>query len=108
MNLHSTEPDTVVQLLGADPWLRFDLWAGRAWDAAEKAAAVATEIGSPISTNDDLDHRVVALFHSTGLAKDFAAMVNPLFACTGHTQSVKIDEAEDLEISMLIDNEDLE
>lgn len=108
MTSHVTESDaSAVRLLGADPWMRFDLWSSRAWDAAEKAATVAAEIGAPMNSNDDLDPRVITLFHAVTTAKDFAAMTNPLFAVSGH-ECVKEDDAIErayLEAGMLSDED---
>lgn len=73
---------TAVRILGADPWMRFDLWATRAWESAEAAAALAAANGAPVNPDDDLDHRIVTLFHSAAVAKGFAEMVNPLLAIT--------------------------
>lgn len=78
----TTEPtELVAELLGSDPWLRFDLWSGRAWQATESAIDIATN-GSMVISDDGLDQRVVALFHAAQIAKDFSEMVNPLFAAT--------------------------
>lgn len=74
--------NAAVRVLGADPWMRFDLWATRAWESAEAAAALAAANGAPVNPDDDLDHRIVTLFHSAAVAKGFAEMVNPLIAVT--------------------------
>jgi hypothetical protein len=77
-----TEAEAAVRLLGSDPWMRFDLWSSRAWDATEKAVQVAAANGPPMSSDDGLDPRIVCLFHAAEVAKEFAELVNPLNAVT--------------------------
>jgi hypothetical protein len=79
-----SEAEIAVNLLGSDPWMRFDLWATRAWEAAERANTLALEASAPISSEDAVfDPRVGALFHAAEVAKEFASMVNPLMAAIG-------------------------
>lgn len=61
--------------LGVDPWMRFDMWANRSWATVMRAADVAIENGA--TNEENIDHRVMALFHAAQLAKEFAEMVNP-------------------------------
>lgn len=74
------EEDSVMRLLGSDPWARWDIWAGRAWDAIERSIEVQDQIGSPMNADDGLDHRIISLFHASEVAANFADSVNPLIA----------------------------
>lgn len=100
--------DPMMQLLGSDPWMRFDLWSARAWDASEKAINVAAESDSSVNMDSGLDTRIITLFQASELAKEFAAVVNPLFAmsCMGHARENGTDEMADLERDILFDNEE--
>ncbi len=69
----ATEP--VEPLFGSDPWMRFDMWAGRAWEASQDAIVFAKELGD--RPDDAVDDRVVAMFHAAGIASGFAKLVNP-------------------------------
>ena len=84
----ASEADAVVRILGTDPWMRFDLWSSRAWDAAQGAVAVATANGPTINSDDDLDHRIITLFHAAAVAKEFADMVSPIQAASGAKGSI--------------------
>lgn len=77
-----SESEATLLLLGGDPWIRFDQWAAKAWEAATKAAEIAAS-NSQMSSDDTLDGRVMTLFHASQLAKEFAEMVNPLMAVAG-------------------------
>ncbi len=103
-----SESNAAMQILGADAWARFDVWAGRAWDAAERAADLAMVSGPPANADDDLDHRLVVLFHSTSVARDFAAMTNPLAVVSSmeHTKDCDAAGISEREIAMLIDEEE--
>lgn len=104
----SAEPSVELHVLGTDPWVRFDLWSSRAWDAAERAADLAMVNGPPVNADDDLDHRIVALFHSAAVAKEFAEMTNPLIAVT----DVRLEGGSngtgrsDLPLDMIVDTEE--
>ena len=73
----SDSEDAVVRVLGSDPWLRFDLWAGRAWEATEAAVKAARELDS---SADSLSPLIITLFNSAQVAKDIAELVNPIDA----------------------------
>ena len=88
----SSESPAVMQVLGADPWMRFDLWSNRAWEAAQGAITVVTN--DPSINEHALDDRAITFFHASDCAQNFAAMVNPLFAlsgtkCDGGSDAVK-------------------
>lgn len=88
MTSPSSDQSEAMQILGADAWARFDVWSLRAWEAAQRAADIAADNVNITSSNDDLDHRIVALFHATSVAKEFAEMVNPVSAvsCLEHNK----------------------
>ena len=106
----SPASDSTVEsrVLGADPWVRFDLWSSRAWDAAERASDLAMVNGPPVNADDDLDHRIVALFHATAVAKEFAEMTNPLIAVTDVRFEGGSGKAgrSDLSLDMIVDTEE--
>lgn len=90
-----SEAEAVMRMLGTDPWMRYDMWASRAWEAAEKANALAMSTAPPISSDDVVfDPRVAALFHSAEVAKEFAEMVNPLTAVVGGEYGYDADSVE--------------
>lgn len=97
-----------LRVLGPDPWVRFDLWASRAWDAAERASDLAMVNGPPVNADDDLDHRIVALFHSAAVAKGFAEMVNPFNVVADVRSGSGSDttECSDLAADMIVDTEE--
>jgi hypothetical protein len=101
------ETDLVAQLLGSDPWMRFDLWATRAWEATERAMNTAGD-GAGMLSENGLDHRVLAMFHAAQIAKEFAEMVNPLFAATqGSRPSSALSDIQAQAImSMVLDDDD--
>lgn len=70
-----TIPDSDDEMqLDVDPWMRFDLWASRAWDVAQKATETAVSNGAHTG---DTDERVLAFFHAAQIAYQFAQMVKP-------------------------------
>jgi hypothetical protein len=103
-----SEADAVVRILGTDPWMRFDLWSNRAWEAAQGAVAVATANGPTINTDDDLDHRIITLFHAASVAKEFADMVSPIQAASGTKGSsdTSKESLSDITLDMIIDSGD--
>ena len=105
---HTSEPETALHILGADPWMRFDLWANRAWEAAGRAADLAMVNGAPVNPDDDLDHRVVTLFHSAAVAKEFAEMTNPLLAVSDVVSSAgpRAAQRADISLDMIMDTEE--
>lgn len=104
-----TESAAVMKLLGADPWMRFDLWANRAWEMAERAIEIAVGIGPSVSADDSLDHRVGALFHAAEVAKEFAEILNPLFAISGDASGGSdMSVQPEMMIDMTCPHEDLD
>lgn len=104
-----TESEAVVRLLGNDPWMRFDVWASRAWEASERAIAISMEAGAPISSDDSFfDPRVGALFHAASIAKEFAEMVNPVLAVSGIEPSYRRNSSgsEELILDMVVSDTD--
>lgn len=104
-----TGAEIVMRMLGNDPWMRYDLWASRAWEAAEKASALALSSAPPISSDDVVfDPRVAALFHSAEVAKEFAEMVNPLTAVGDGEFDYDMGQNEDREVvfSVMAEPED--
>jgi hypothetical protein len=97
--------EAVVQLLGADPWMRFDVWANRAWEAADSAVKVCIASGEPL--NDDMDNRVMALFHAAQIAKEFSEMVNPLYAVANgnRTSTVSSDRQAQAIMALLLEED---
>lgn len=103
------ESDSVAQLLGEDPWLRFDMWSARSWEMAERAVRSATESGPMPSSDDGMDARIVSLFHAAQVAKEFAEMVNPLSIIPG-AEFGRDDYAGNMTIramGMITDTDDL-
>lgn len=104
------ETEAVVQVLGMDPWMRFDLWAARAWDSTEGAIGLA--LGNGDGFGDSLDGRVMALFHSAQIAKEFAEMVNPLCAVVnaggGRRMPVPSDRRAQEIMAMLLEDDESE
>lgn len=98
-----TEP--VVQVLGSDPWMRFDVWAQRAWEAADSAIQISRE-GDPMS--ESMDSRVIASLNAAQLAKDFASMVNPLAAVLSSSRSESVPSAGQTQaiMAMLLDDDE--
>jgi hypothetical protein len=79
-----SEAEVVMRMLGTDPWMRFDLWANRAWEVAEKANELALHSAPPISSDDAVfDPRV------------FAEMVNPLVAISGAGFGYDVEPVEE-------------
>lgn len=72
--------DPAVSILGSDPWMRFDLWSSRAWEAASEATRIAIESGPPNGSEDVTDGRIMALFYSAQLAREISESVNPMSA----------------------------
>lgn len=101
-----TEAEAVMRLFGADPWMRFDLWATRAWEASQRAIDMAESNGPPMG-DEGLDSRVMAMFHAAGVAKEFAEMVNPLIAVSGVSPDDDSSTAEQISraISTIIDTD---
>jgi hypothetical protein len=101
------EAELIAQLLGSDPWMRFDLWANRAWEATELAMSIAADRSSSMS-EDSIDSRILASFHAAQIAKDFAEMVNPLFAAAEGSRSGSLPSAAQAQaiLSMVLDDED--
>lgn len=99
------ETELVAQLLGSDPWMRFDLWAGRAWESATHAMNLAED---GVGSSDEVDGRVLAAFHAAQIAKDFAEMVNPLFAATENSRSgaLPTDQQARAIMSLVLDDDD--
>ena len=104
-----SEAEVIMRMLGTDPWMRFYLWAARAWEAAEKANELALATAPPISSDDAMfDPRVAALFHASEIAKEFSQMTNPLTALGGAEFGYDVEPSEenDFAITMLVENED--
>lgn len=102
-----TEMDTAVWPLGSDPFMRFDVWAARAWEAAQEAVKVAAASDPAVNLDAGIDTRIVTLFHASDLAKEFAAMTNPLFAAgPGGGEGGAAVGAVEADISMLLDDDD--
>lgn len=80
----ASQANATLRLLGTDPWVRFDMWAGRAWEMAERASEFSIANGAP-SYETGIDPRVAALFHTAEFAKEVAEMVNPLLAVANIT-----------------------
>lgn len=101
------ETELVAQLLGSDPWMRFDVWANRSWEAAEQAMRLAAD-GQAIITEDAMDGRVLAAFHAAQIAKEFAEMVNPLFAAahSEHVSLISSDSQARAIMSLVLDDDD--
>jgi hypothetical protein len=94
-----SEAEVVLRLMSSDPWFRFDMWSARAWEAAEKASALALSSAPPISSDDVVfDPRVAALFHSAEVAKEFAEMVSPIAAVRGAEFGYEEGADEDSEV----------
>lgn len=101
-----SEAEVLMRMLGTDPWMRYDLWAARAWEAAEKASALALSSGPPMSSDDVVfDPRVAALFHSAEIAKEFSEMVNPLTAIAGSEFGDDMDVTEEREVVFSVEVE---
>ncbi len=73
------EADVVMPTLGADEFMRFDLWAERSWGAAQAAVEIAIDSGEG-AFEPAMDSRVIALMNAARVAQDFAAMTNPRMA----------------------------
>lgn len=104
--VENVETELVAQLLGTDPWMRFDVWSARAWDAAEKAVSIAEGVSA--GSDDGMDGRVLAAFHASQIAKDFAEMVNPLFAatCDSRSSTLPSDAQARAIMSLVMDDDD--
>lgn len=100
------EADVVGRLFGLDPWMRFDLWSNRAWEAAESAIKIAKENGDPLA--ESMDSRVITALNAAQLAKEFAEMVNPFAAAASgvQTQATPSESQAYAIMSMLLDDED--
>ncbi len=72
-----SEPEATMPPLDEDRWIRFDTWAARSWDSAMRAVEIAIGNGPSMMSDDGPDGRVLALFHSAEVAKEFAFAVNP-------------------------------
>jgi hypothetical protein len=106
-----SEAEAVLRILGTDPWMRFDMWAARAWNTAEQANQLALSTAPPISSDDAVfDPRVAALFHASELAKEFAEMLNPLTAVCGGVVNYETESSEDMGITIttVVESEDTE
>lgn len=89
--------DAVAKIFGPDPWMRYDLWAARAWDAAEKAVEFSMN-HSDAAFEDSLDSRVATLFHAAAVAKGFADNLNPLLVFPSVASSRAYAESQIAEI----------
>lgn len=79
---------TALVLLGSDPWARFDLWALRAWELANRAVEAATQEGgrnTQVSLGEEVryDPRASTLTDAARLACDLAQAVCPLAGLAG-------------------------
>lgn len=101
------ETELVAQLLGTDPWMRFDVWSSRAWEATETALRIASESGGAMG-DDGMDSRILASFHAAQIAKEFSEMVNPLYAatCGEHSVSLPSESQARAIMSLVIDDDD--
>ena len=72
------EEGTASRVIGKDPWMRFDMWASRSWESADTALSLA--LTSDSLMDETINGRIVALFHASQIAKEFAEMTNPLMA----------------------------
>ena len=101
------DPDPVVVLFGGDPWMRYDLWSTRAWEAAQGAVEMSAAIGAPTGSDESLDPRIITLFHAAEVAKRFAEMVNPISAVSGSSGHGSFDAVTPAEvlIAMISDDE---
>lgn len=99
--------DPVAELLGADPWLRFDLWASRSWEAAENAVEAAR---SSEGAGNEFSVVVSTLIHAAQVAKDFAGMVNPVLNVDELTYraAARGAAADIAEFEMFTENDDLD
>lgn len=94
-----SEAAVLLRMLGTDPWMRYDLFAARAWDAAEKATQLALSTGPPISSDDVVfDPRVAALFHAAEVAKELSEAVNPLTAISGAEFGEDLEASQEREV----------
>lgn len=100
-------PEQEVELpaLDVDPWMRFDMWAGRSWEASDQAVKIALERTTP--SDDVVDDRIIALFHAASVAKEFASMTNP-FSIGGRGTGYDDDcgDTPHVIIGVLPDNDD--
>lgn len=105
----ASDTEAMAQVLGLDPWMRFDVWATRAWEAADAAVSFAISNGQD-HPEEALDGRVFALFHAAQVAKEFAEMLNPLRAVVGASGgrriSIPSDPHERAIVGLLQDDED--
>lgn len=99
------EEATVAKLLGADPWMRFDMWSARAWEAIERGVDFAIANYSSLQSDHMLDPRVAAIFHSAGVAQEFATFVNPLQVVVGIEAVGEYDSDEDAIARMMLNND---
>lgn len=98
-----SEAEIITRMLGSDPWMRYDMWAARAWEVTEKANALALSSPPPMNSDDAVfDPRIGALFHAAEVAKEFAQMVNPITAVTGVDFGYDIDQDEEPHITVLM------
>lgn len=97
------ETDAVAYVLGKDPWMRFDLWANRAWESTSGALNIVLN-GDP----DSVDGRAMALFHAAQIAKEFSLMVNPLSAVAngGGTVTTSADSEARAILAMIMEEDD--
>lgn len=84
----SVDQATALVLLGSDPWSRFDLWAQRAWELAERAIDAAKDEGErnaglQLSEEVRYDPRAQNLLDAARLCSDLAQAVCPLGALAG-------------------------
>lgn len=105
--LEDGDDSPVAQVLGSDPWMRFDIWSGRAWEATDRATSLAIENVNTYG-NDAVDGRVMALFHAAQIAKEFSDMVNPLAAVAFSGSSGTVPSAGQAQaiMAMLLDDDD--
>ena len=79
---------TALALLGSDPWSRFDLWAHRAWELAERSIEAAgaegkRNEGTTLQSETIYDPRQQNLMDAAKLCADLAQAVCPLAAIGG-------------------------
>lgn len=101
-----SDAEVVIRILGADPWIRFDMWSARAWQSSQGAIAVTAANGPNINSDENMDSRAVAMFHAANVAKEFADMVNPLTAiCSSDVSSYfGAVTPSDLSLDMIVDD----
>lgn len=96
-------PEEIDPLLGEDPWLRFDLWAGRVWTSVETALSLAINDGGPMNSGAQ------AAFCAAQFAQEVAQMVNPLSpAASDARRSMSAPSGEQMQalLDMIMDERD--